>query len=145
MLECALHKLKSLQCSENHHTMVNICQQRINILKVTKEHFTEAMEKTLHESKQQIRVITEQSEADIAKITGDRSDTLSGDRIIHNSQINEPIRRLLSTTFESVAAEQERCRVAMMNLRDEMENVIDNLTSILVLDQENYGHLNFLV
>jgi hypothetical protein len=125
--------------------MVNICQQRINILKVTKEHFTEAMEKTLHESKQQIRVITEQSEADIAKITGDRSDTLSGDRIIHNSQINEPIRRLLSTTFESVAAEQERCRVAMMNLRDEMENVIDNLTSILVLDQENYGHLNFLV
>jgi hypothetical protein len=125
--------------------MVNICQQRINILKVTKQHFTEAMEKTLHESKEQIRIITEQSEADIAKITGDRSDTLSGDRIIHNSQINEPIRRLLSTTFESVAAEQERCRVAMMNLRDEMENVIDNLTSILVLDQENYGHLNFLV
>ena len=137
MLDCALHNLKSQCCAEVQAQMVNTCQQRISILEVTKQCITEAMDKTIHESKEQKRTITVQCEADIAKIIDGGAD--------QDSQVNEQIMRIISAAQEKLAAEQERCRIAMMSLRDELENVLDDLTPRVIWDQENYGHLYFLV
>lgn len=139
MLDCALHKLKSQCCAQSkaQAQMVNTCQQRISILEVTKQRITEAMDKTIHESKEQKRTIIMQCEVDIAKIIDGGAD--------QDSQVKEQIMIIISATQEKLAAEQERCRIAMMSLRDELENVLDDLTPRVIWDQENYGHLYFLV
>ncbi len=118
-------------------TMVNVCQQRTSILEVTKQFFIEAMEKTLHESKEQKRRITEQCEAYIAKTIEDN--------VNQDYSVKDKIMKLLSSTQERMDAEQDRCRIEMMKLRDEFEHATEELKSKVAWDQENYGHLKFIV